>query len=97
MAGSIDRRSLRFHRAMLGLCAGLFGYMIGLLTRAIQAGSDYSVLQWILVGSLLVGSATLLTYQIGQVRRRGGGRPRGSRRSRRLEASAADGSDDAGQ
>lgn len=97
MVGSIDRRSLRFHRAMLGLCAGLFGYMIGLLTRTVQTGSDYSVPQWILVGSLVVGSATLLTYQIGQVRRRGGGRPRGSRRSRRLEASAADGSDDAGQ
>lgn len=83
MVGSIDQRGIRFHRVMLGVCAVLFGYMIGLLTRAVQVSADYSAPQWILVGSLVLGSAVLLTYQVGQVRRRGGGRARGSRHGRR--------------
>lgn len=81
---------------MLGLSAVLFGYMIGLLTRTVQLGTDYSLLQWVVVGLLVIGSAALLTFQVGQVRRRGGGRDRGAGPNRRLN-DADDGSADATQ
>lgn len=69
---------------MLGLSAVLFGYMIGLLTRTVQLGTDYSPLQWLVVGLLVFGSAALLTFQVGQVRRRGGGHARGVGPDQRL-------------
>lgn len=81
---------------MLGFCAVLFGYMIGLLTRTVQLGTAYSPLQWVVVGALVFGSAALLTFQVGQVRRKGGGRDRGSGPNRRLNL-ADDGSADATQ
>lgn len=67
--GSRIQRGLRFQRAMLGLCAVLFGYMLGLVTWAVQLEMEYSVPQWILVGLLVAASAALLTFQILKVRR----------------------------
>lgn len=69
MVGTIDQRGLRFHREMLGFCAVLFLYMLGLLTWTLQLGAQYSLLKWIVIGVLVAGSAALLTWQVSQVRR----------------------------
>lgn len=68
MVGSIDQQGLRFHRAMLGVCAALFAYMLGMLTMTVRLGGDYSVLRRMVVGALVLGSAALLTYQVGKLR-----------------------------
>ncbi|CAH0145925.1 hypothetical protein SRABI98_00663 [Microbacterium sp. Bi98] len=81
---------------MLGISAVLFGYMIGLLTWTVQLGTDNSPLQWIVYGLLVFGSAALLRFQVGQARRRGGGREWGTGPNRHLNA-ADDGSADASQ
>lgn len=80
---------------MLGFSAVLFGYMIGLLTWTVRLGTDYSPLQWIVYGLLVFGSAALLTFQVGQVRRRVGLRGQSVRENRRLDVVDVDRSDDA--
>ncbi|MGK3949508.1 hypothetical protein [Microbacterium sp. K2] len=52
---------------MAAVSALLFAYMVGLLLLTLTWSIAYSLLQWILIGVMVTGSAVLLAWQVRKV------------------------------
>lgn len=63
------RRRYRRELLLMVLSALLLAYMAGLLALTLAWGTSYSLLQWVVIGVMLVGSALLLAFQVRKASR----------------------------